>query len=77
MTVHRVRIAEDRSVFLPDAVFIERPVEAALMPGVARGAAELPDLVNHGVTVTVELHREQLLNVAALLTLPPEAVTGA
>ena len=47
------------------------------MPGVARGAAELPDFVNHGVTVTVELHREQLLNVAALLTLPPEAVTGA
>ena len=77
MTVHRVRIAEDRSVFLPDAVFIERPVEAALMPGVARGAAELPDFVNHGVTVTVELHREPLLNVAALLTLPPEAVTGA
>ena len=60
MTVHRVRIAEDRSVFLPDAVFIERPVEAALMPGVARGAAELPDFVNHGV-MKLEEERSKII----------------
>src|SRR5581483_7507259 len=53
------------------------PEEAAPVPLVAGGAAELLDLQQHGVGVAVDVHLADLLDVAALLALPPQPAAAA
>jgi hypothetical protein len=68
---------EDLLAFLHPGLLLEPPGEARAVPGVAGGAADLLDLQQEDVLVAIGADLADLLDVAALLALAPQAPPAA
>src|SRR4051812_12383736 len=76
LLVHGLRVEDALRDHLQFVAF-ELTEEAALVALVARGAADLLHLEQHGVGVAVDEDALHLLEVAALLALAPQLVAAA
>lgn len=76
LAVHLFRRLQDRSILFP--VFtVPAAVKAASMAGVTGNISFLFDLVDNGITVTVEQNLKNFLTIAALFAFTPKLLARA